>query len=54
MITPEEALALLKEKEAGKAERLAKLKAEGYPAYTTSVGWCVDCAWLHQTYGLEW
>lgn len=41
MITPEEALALLKEKEAGKAERLAKLKAEGYPAYTTSVGWCV-------------
>ncbi|BGO99515.1 hypothetical protein NBRC10513v2_003612 [Rhodotorula toruloides] len=39
MITPEEALALLKEKEAGKAERLAKLKAEGYPAYTTSVGW---------------
>ncbi|GAA5848137.1 hypothetical protein JCM9279_007469 [Rhodotorula babjevae] len=38
-ITPDEALALLKEKEAGKKERLAKLKAEGYPAYTTSVGW---------------
>ncbi|GAA5981737.1 hypothetical protein JCM10908_004582 [Rhodotorula pacifica] len=39
MITPAEALTLLKEKEAGKAERLAKLKSEGYPAYTTSVGW---------------
>ncbi|GAA5958994.1 hypothetical protein JCM8115_000717 [Rhodotorula mucilaginosa] len=39
MITPAEALQLLKEKEAGKAERLAKLKSEGYPAYTTSVGW---------------
>ncbi|GAA6049625.1 hypothetical protein JCM3770_005041 [Rhodotorula araucariae] len=38
-ITPEEALELLKAKEAGKAERLARLKAEGYPAYTTSVGW---------------
>lgn len=39
MITPAEALQLLKEKESGKAERLAKLKSEGYPAYTTSVGW---------------
>ncbi|BGP39852.1 hypothetical protein JCM10450v2_003825 [Rhodotorula kratochvilovae] len=38
-ITPDEALELLKSKEAGKAERLATLKAEGYPAYTTSVGW---------------
>ncbi|TNY22720.1 enolase C-terminal domain-like protein [Rhodotorula diobovata] len=38
-ITPEEALELLKSKEAGKKERVAKLKVEGYPAYTTSVGW---------------
>ncbi|BGP15883.1 hypothetical protein JCM10213v2_003875 [Rhodosporidiobolus nylandii] len=38
-ITPEEALQLLRSKQAGKAARLEKLKAEGYPAYTTSVGW---------------
>ena len=38
-ITPEEALDLLRSKHAGKAERLAKLRKEGYPAYTTSVGW---------------
>lgn len=38
-ITPEEALALLQEKAATKNERIAQLKAEGYPAYTTSAGW---------------
>lgn len=38
-ITPEEALALLTERAAGKAERLATLQAEGYPCYTTSAGW---------------
>lgn len=38
-ITPEEALALLQEKAATKNERVARLKAEGYPAYTTSAGW---------------
>ncbi|GAA6022526.1 hypothetical protein JCM10207_006575 [Rhodosporidiobolus poonsookiae] len=38
-ITPEEAVELLRSKQAGKAERLEKLKTEGYPAYTTSVGW---------------
>ncbi|GAA5923185.1 hypothetical protein JCM1841_005920 [Sporobolomyces salmonicolor] len=38
-ITPHEALVLLREKQAGKAERLEKLKKEGYPAYTTSIGW---------------
>ena len=38
-ITPEEALALLRAKEAGKAERIAALLAEGYPCYTTSAGW---------------
>ncbi|MFC2251597.1 L-fuconate dehydratase [Labrys portucalensis] len=38
-ITPDEALALLREKEAGKAERIAVLEREGYPCYTTSAGW---------------
>jgi L-fuconate dehydratase len=38
-ITPEEALALLRRAEPGKAERIAQLEAEGYPAYTTSAGW---------------
>ncbi len=38
-ISKEEALALLKEKAATKQERIAQLKAEGYPAYTTSAGW---------------
>ncbi|WP_235425506.1 L-fuconate dehydratase [Croceibacterium mercuriale] len=38
-ITPDEALALLQERETGKAERIAALMAEGYPCYTTSAGW---------------
>lgn len=38
-ITPEEALALLRERAVGKAERLADLQANGYPCYTTSAGW---------------
>jgi L-fuconate dehydratase len=38
-ITPDEALALLKAKEAGKAEREKSVIETGYPAYTTSVGW---------------
>ena len=38
-ITPTEALAMLKEKESGKKERIAQLKEKGYPAYTTSAGW---------------
>jgi len=38
-ITPDEALELLKKAEAGKAERMATLMAEGYPCYTTSAGW---------------
>ena len=38
-ITPEEALAIFRKAEAGKAERVAILKAEGYPCYTTSAGW---------------
>jgi L-fuconate dehydratase len=38
-LTPEQALAILKEKEAGKAVREAEIRAQGYPAYTTSAGW---------------
>ncbi len=38
-ITPEQALALLRERAAGKPERLADLLANGYPCYTTSAGW---------------
>ena len=38
-ITPEEALAIFRRAEAGKAERMATLKAEGYQCYTTSAGW---------------
>jgi L-fuconate dehydratase len=38
-LTPEEALALLKKAESGKADRIQKLKQEGYPCYTTSAGW---------------
>jgi L-fuconate dehydratase len=35
----EEALALLQERQQGKMDRLARLEEQGYPAYTTSVGW---------------
>jgi L-fuconate dehydratase len=38
-ITPDEALALLKERAVGKEERWARLQREGYPCYTTSAGW---------------
>ncbi len=38
-ITPDEALALLREREAGKAARIAALEREGFPCYTTSAGW---------------
>ncbi|WP_211473437.1 L-fuconate dehydratase [Collimonas humicola] len=38
-ITPEEALALLRAQEPGKAERIRSLQREGYPCYTTSAGW---------------
>ncbi|WP_082538799.1 L-fuconate dehydratase [Lysobacter sp. Root494] len=38
-ITPDEALALLRERATGKAERIATLEREGYPCYTTSAGW---------------
>ncbi|WEH42670.1 enolase C-terminal domain-like protein [Streptomyces sp. AM 2-1-1] len=38
-LTPEEALAILRAAEPGRAERTERLLAEGYPAYTTSPGW---------------
>ncbi len=38
-LTREEAVALLRERRAGIDSRLQDLKANGYPAYTTSVGW---------------
>lgn len=39
VLTRDEAVAILKTAEAGKAERIATLKAEGYACYTTSAGW---------------
>ncbi|RDX40772.1 enolase C-terminal domain-like protein [Lentinus brumalis] len=38
-LTREEALAMLKEKAATRAEREAKVREVGYPAYVTSAGW---------------
>ena len=38
-ITPDEALALLRERAVGKEARRAELLADGYPSYTTSAGW---------------
>ena len=39
VLTRGEAIALLRERRAGMESRLENLKAQGYPAYTTSVGW---------------
>lgn len=38
-ITPDEALAIFRAAQAGKAARIATLEAEGYQCYTTSAGW---------------
>ena len=38
-ITPDEAMDILRGNEDKKTERIEKLKAEGYPCYTTSAGW---------------
>ena len=38
-LTPEEATELLERGRTGYAERLVALRRDGYPAYTTSVGW---------------
>ncbi len=39
VLSREDALAILKKAEAGKAERIETLKREGYACYTTSAGW---------------
>lgn len=39
VLTPDEALEILQAAEPGRAERAERLRAEGYPAYTTSPGW---------------
>ena len=39
VLTRDEAVAILKRAEAGKAERIATLQREGYACYTTSAGW---------------
>lgn len=39
VLTPDEALAILKKAQAGKAERMAILERDGYQCYTTSAGW---------------
>ncbi|MDT0269150.1 enolase C-terminal domain-like protein [Streptomyces sp. DSM 44915] len=38
-LTPDEALAILRAAEPGRAERRRELLAHGYPAYTTTPGW---------------
>lgn len=38
-LTPDEALDIVRAAEAGKAGRIATLRREGYPCYTTSAGW---------------
>src|SRR3954462_14795800 len=60
-LTPEDAIALLRKREDGRAEREQRLLAEGLPSYTTSAGWlgyddeklrrlcqeAVDAGWAH-------
>jgi L-fuconate dehydratase len=38
-LTPEEALAILRRNAPTRAERIAEMERDGYPAYTTSTGW---------------
>ncbi|GAA4555093.1 L-fuconate dehydratase [Planotetraspora kaengkrachanensis] len=38
-LTPGEALEILRKAEPGRQERIARLQADGYPAYATSPGW---------------
>jgi L-fuconate dehydratase len=38
-LTPDDALAILEAARPGRAEREAELSRDGYPAYTTSIGW---------------
>ncbi len=38
-LSPEEALGILRRGQHGREERMPRLEADGYPAYTTSAGW---------------
>jgi L-fuconate dehydratase len=38
-LTPEQAVSLLRERQAGRAAREAEMRDRGFPAYTTSTGW---------------
>ena len=38
-LTAHEALAILESQASSKADRIARMEAQGYPAYTTSAGW---------------
>ncbi len=38
-LTPADALAMLRDRAPGRAEREAEMRRDGYPAYTTSAGW---------------
>jgi len=38
-LTPQQAIDLLKRRAPGKAQREAEMRRDGFPAYTTSVGW---------------
>jgi len=38
-LSPDAALALLRERRAGRDQRIAEMQERGYPAYTTSPGW---------------
>lgn len=38
-LTPDEALAILRRNGAGRAEREAEMRRDGFPAYTTAAGW---------------
>src|ERR671935_207706 len=38
-LTPDEAVALLEARAGGRVEREAQVRRDGFPAYTTSVGW---------------
>lgn len=60
-LTREDALAILRDAETGKQDRIAEMEKTGYPAYTTSAGWlgyddaklrrlcqeAVDAGWSH-------
>ncbi|MFF3399782.1 enolase C-terminal domain-like protein [Streptomyces sp. NPDC002659] len=43
VLTRDEALGILRAAEPGRAERAARLREQGYPAYTTSPGWLGHC-----------